>query len=108
MECEHGAAVAKEISMPHARLIIDPPARGAWNMAVDELLLEEACRGARALRLYQWSEATLSLGYFQAAAERTEHTASRDCPLVRRASGGGAIVHHRELTYCLAMPVAER
>jgi len=92
----------------NARLIIDPPARGTWNMAVDEALLEAAGDGVTTLRLYQWSEPTLSLGYFQPVAEREGHAASRDCPLVRRASGGGAIVHDRELTYCLAVPIAER
>jgi lipoate-protein ligase A len=91
-----------------ARLIIDPPARGPWNMAVDDALLESAGDGATTLRLYEWSEPTLSLGYFQTATERAGHAASRDCPLVRRASGGGAILHDRELTYCLAMPIAER
>ena len=94
--------------MSLARLIIDPPARGPWNMAVDDALLESAGEGTTTLRLYEWSEPTLSLGYFQAAAERAGHVASRDCPLVRRASGGGAILHDRELTYCLAMPIAER
>jgi lipoate-protein ligase A len=34
------------------------------------------------------------------------HAASRQCPLVRRQSGGGAIVHDRELTYSLAVPAA--
>ena len=91
-----------------ARLIIDPPARGTWNMAVDDALLESAGEGVTSLRLYEWSEPTLSLGYFQAAAERDGHAASRGCPLVRRASGGGAIIHDRELTYCLAVPIAER
>ena len=97
-------------SRPHgsARFIIDPPAPGAWNMAVDEALLESAGRGLTTLRLYEWSEPTLSLGYFQAAGDRARHAASRACPLVRRASGGGAIVHDRELTYCLAVPIAER
>jgi lipoate-protein ligase A len=92
----------------HARLIIDPPAQGTWNMAVDEALLESAGNGATTLRLYEWNEPTLSLGYFQAAADRAGHEASSACPLVRRASGGGAIVHHREMTYCLAVPIAER
>lgn len=74
-------------------------------MAVDEVLLEEAAeRGRTTLRFYQWSEPTLSLGYFQCHAEREAHAASRDCPLVRRASGGGAILHDAELTYSLAMP----
>lgn len=89
------------------RLILDPPADGAWNMAVDEVLLSDAAeRGLPTIRFYQWSEPTLSFGYFQGHAEREAHAASRDCPLVRRASGGGAIVHDAELTYSLAMPAA--
>jgi lipoate-protein ligase A len=91
--------------MEPVRLLIDPPASGAWNMAVDEVLLEAAAaQGRAALRLYAWDAPTLSLGYFQAAADRELHAASRACPLVRRTSGGGAIVHDRELTYSLAMP----
>ena len=73
-------------------------------MAVDEALLEAAAAGGSAvLRLYQWTPATLSLGYFQAAADRQSHAPSLDCPLVRRASGGGAILHDRELTYSVIL-----
>jgi lipoate-protein ligase A len=91
--------------MAELRLLLDPPAPGAWNMAVDEVLLETAAATGRAtLRFYQWQEPTLSLGYFQSVADRHQHAASRDCPLVRRASGGGAIVHDRELTYSVAIP----
>lgn len=91
--------------MDQLRLIIDLPQSGAWNMAVDEALLESAADGNIAtLRLYTWSEPTLSLGYFQAAAERETHAASHNCALVRRASGGGAILHDRELTYSIALP----
>lgn len=81
------------------------------NMALDEALLESAasggrgsCRAEPTLRIYQWAEPTLSLGYFQAATERESHPASRDCHLIRRPSGGGAILHDRELTYALALP----
>src|SRR5436190_15116613 len=91
--------------MESLRLIIDPPLIGPMNMAIDEALLESAATdGVATLRLYQWSEPTLSLGYFQAAEERERHQASTNCPLVRRASGGGAILHDRELTYSLALP----
>ena len=49
------------------RLVIDPPQSGPWNMAVDEALLLDAVENGNAtLRFYQWSEPTLSLGYFQA------------------------------------------
>ena len=91
--------------MSPARLIIDEPQEGAWNMAVDEALLESAAAGRPTLRFYQWREPTLSLGYFQSADERTRHAASSNCPLVRRSTGGGAIIHDRELTYSLALPL---
>jgi len=87
------------------RLIIDPPAPGAWNMAVDEVLLQEAVNaGVATLRFYQWSEPTLSLGYFQRYKDRRPHAASDACAVVRRQTGGGAILHDRELTYSLALP----
>jgi lipoate-protein ligase A len=74
-------------------------------MAVDETLLEAAAaEGQCSLRFYQWEEPTLSLGYFQARADRRHHPASTQCPLVRRQSGGGAILHDSELTYSLAVP----
>jgi len=91
--------------MDPLRLIIDPPLSGPLNMAIDEVLLESAATtGIATLRLYQWSEPTLSLGYFQASSERERHQPSLACPLVRRASGGGAILHHHELTYSIALP----
>lgn len=88
----------------HFQLFCEAPAPGAWNMAVDEALLEAAVRGRCSLRFYQWNEPTLSLGYFQEYAERRRHPASLGCPAVRRASGGGAILHDLELTYSLAVP----
>jgi lipoate-protein ligase A len=87
------------------RLLIDPPAPGPWNMAVDEVLLETAARwGDSTLRFYRWCEPTLSLGYFQQYADRFEHAASREATAVRRLTGGGAILHDHELTYSLSAP----
>lgn len=92
-----------------ARLILDAPATGCWNMAVDEALLRAVSRRATpTLRIYQWSPATLSLGYFQRAADRRHHGSSALCPLVRRSSGGGAIVHDHELTYSYVTPIKNR
>jgi lipoyl(octanoyl) transferase len=89
------------------QLVIDPPAAGPWNMAVDEVLLMAAAEeGVATLRLYQWSEPTLSLGYFQRYGDRQRHAASRSCAVVRRQTGGGAILHDRELTYSLALPAS--
>jgi lipoate-protein ligase A len=74
-------------------------------MAVDEALLEAAAAdGQSSLRLYRWQEPTLSLGYFQSYADRWRHAASSGATVVRRPSGGGAILHDVELTYSLAIP----
>src|SRR5262245_56986842 len=90
---------------PTIRLLPPSAADGATNMAADEALLETASeRGAAALRFYTWSGPTLSLGYFQPAAVREESARLASLAWVRRATGGAAIVHHRELTYALALP----
>ena len=95
--------------MSAARLIIDDPASGSWNMALDQALLESTdLRKAITLRIYRWSEPTLSLGYFQRADDRNSHAASLDCSLIRRSSGGGAIVHDDELTYSICVPASNR
>ncbi|QDU38677.1 Octanoyltransferase LipM [Maioricimonas rarisocia] len=94
------------------RLLIDDTAgSGSWNMAVDETLLESARSGTDVtLRWYRWQEATVSLGYFQ---KSRAHDRDRfgTLPLVRRLSGGGAILHHHELTYSCTIgpqhPLAE-
>lgn len=91
--------------MTPCRLIVDPPLDGAWNMGFDEALLEQAAdAGVATLRFYQWQEPTLSLGYFQAYDERDTHAESRQAAIVRRQSGGGALMHDRELTYSISLP----
>ncbi len=79
------------------RILIDEPADGAWNMAVDEALLLLG-RGA-ALRLYGWSPHAVSLGYFQRFADFADLPAGT--PIVRRLTGGGAIHHGDEVTFAL-------
>lgn len=89
------------------RLLIDPPLDGPTNMARDEALLQRVDRGEvpATMRLYQWEPATLSLGYFQAYAEVAEQPAAiQAMPVVRRTTGGGAIIHANELTYSLTLP----
>ncbi len=96
-------------SIEDARLIYHQMGPAAWNMAVDEMLLRraEASRSVT-LRIYAWSQPTLSLGYFQNAGDRAGHAASLRCPVVRRSTGGGAIVHDAELTYSLVIPPSLR
>src|SRR5947208_968494 len=86
------------------RLLPFVTAAGAWQMAADEVMLEAAVEGVTSFRVYRWSEATLSLGYFQSAAARLADPLLASLPYVRRASGGAALVHDRELTYALALP----
>ena len=101
---------AAAVSLPpeppaEARVLHSGPAEGAWNMALDEALAEEsAATGVCHVRFYGWLQPTLSLGYFQTFESRRQHQPSQSCAVVRRASGGGAILHHRELTYSIAMP----
>jgi lipoate-protein ligase A len=93
------------IGLMDAFSYIDEPRSGLMNMAIDDAMLDFADeRRAVVLRLYQWSEPTLSLGYFQRIRDRDTHLPSRDLLVVRRATGGGAIVHHHDLTYSLAVP----
>ncbi|HVT26619.1 MAG TPA: hypothetical protein VHE81_01240 [Lacipirellulaceae bacterium] len=93
--------------MLEGRLIVDALGPGALNMAVDEALLADAAEsGTATLRFYGWNEPTLSLGYFQQYEDRKFHPASRDCAVVRRQTGGGAILHDRELTYSLTLPIS--
>ncbi|HCO25583.1 MAG: hypothetical protein CME31_22040 [Gimesia sp.] len=90
----------------HCRLMIEPaPLSGSRNMAIDETLLESAANQQRCtLRWYQWNQPTISLGYFQKNEAEDSAEIWKDLPRVRRLSGGGAILHHHELTYSFALP----
>jgi lipoyl(octanoyl) transferase len=89
--------------MPAVRLLPYAAADGPTNMAADEALLESAGAGVASLRFYGWSEATVSLGYFQPERRRREAGLAH-LSFVRRPSGGDALVHHHELTYALGLP----
>ena len=89
------------------RLLITPPARGAWNMALDEAILEHIGRGESipTFRLYAWKPACLSLGHAQPFADvDIARLKQRGWEVVRRATGGRAILHTDELTYSVIAP----
>ena len=86
-----------------ARLL--PYARhdAAWNMALDEALFEVG--GETTLRFYGWSPHAISLGHFQGRrGEDLSPLLNSGMTVVRRMTGGGAIVHGRELTWSLCLP----
>ena len=92
------------------RLLITPSARGAWNMAVDEAILEHIGSGASipTLRLYAWDPPCLSLGHAQPFADvGMERLGQHGWEVVRRATGGRAILHTDELTYSVIAPADE-
>ncbi len=89
------------------RLILSPAGRGAWNMAVDEAILEAAGSGQvpLTLRLYAWEPPCLSLGYAQPFGDvEREALRQRGWEVVRRPTGGRAILHADELTYSVCGP----
>lgn len=97
------------IDARNIRVLQDPPLDGPVNMARDEALMIRAGRfeSPPTLRLYQWAQPTISLGYFQPFAQyEALARPAGDLPVVRRLTGGGAILHDLELTYSLTLPVA--
>lgn len=90
------------------RLLLEGPSGAAWNMAVDESLLDayaaEDPPRPPTLRLYGWQSPTLSIGRSQPAAGGVEPglLGSENIGLVRRPTGGFAVLHDRERTYAVA------
>jgi len=78
-------------------------------MAVDEVLLARArVRGEAVFRVYSWARPTLSLGRNQRARDVYDPALARELgvDVVRRPTGGRAVLHWREVTYSVAAPVA--
>ncbi len=90
------------------RLIIeDAPRPGAENMAVDEaiLLAHAAGEAPPTLRFYRWDPPAVSLGYFQDYATDVDPAVCRQegIDIVRRPTGGRAVLHDREVTYSVVV-----
>ncbi len=95
----------------HWRLIRSDPNRGAWHMAIDESILEFSGNHQvpPTLRFYTWDPPCLSLGYSQSKADIDEGNLARlGWDLVRRPTGGKAILHTDELTYSVIAPADNR
>lgn len=102
------SAASSDIST--GRLIQDGAHSGEFNMAADVYAAQEAAYSEQViLRLYTWDQPTLSLGFHQKFDEVLRGSyAARGIPIVRRPTGGRAVLHDQELTYCLAIPTSHR
>jgi lipoyl(octanoyl) transferase len=88
-------------------LLVDSPTLGVINMATDEVLLQSVADEMRfpTLRLYGWKPLCLSLGYGQRIREvDLERIRENGWGIVRRPTGGKAILHGDELTYSVTLP----
>jgi lipoyl(octanoyl) transferase len=91
------------------RLLVTPAAPGAENMALDEALMTRARQTDEwTLRVYAWSAPTISLGRNQSAMRHYDRERIRrhGLAVVRRPTGGRAILHHREITYSVTGPAS--
>jgi len=100
------------------RILSTPGCSAAYNMAVDEVLLDGCRRDARrsgagrrdaemmALRIYSWCPPAVSIGYGQEAEKEIDPDQCEryGIELVRRITGGRAVLHDQELTYSLVAP----
>jgi lipoate-protein ligase A len=90
------------------RLIDDGLCDGDVNMATDRAILQACHEEAQpTLRFYGWKSPTLTVGYSQNVDRDVDQTRCRDLgvSLVRRPTGGRAILHHMEFTYCVVAPL---
>lgn len=92
------------------RLLLTPPMDGPDNMALDLALMQRARRtGESVLRAYSWSKPTLSFGRNQrvAGAYDARRIEQAGLDVVRRPTGGRALLHHHEITYSVTSPATD-
>jgi lipoate-protein ligase A len=96
--------------MPRWRLLLTDPASGPENMALDEALMARArSTGEWVLRVYSWSAPTLSFGRHQRACAAYDRAtfAAAGVAVVRRPTGGRAVLHDQEVTYSVTAPAPD-
>lgn len=90
------------------RRIVSEPMTGAANMALDEALFRsvQAGNSSPVLRLYRWQPATVTLGYGQRGDKKVNFSACKKLgvDIVRRLTGGRAVLHAEEVTYSVIAP----
>lgn len=91
----------------HWRVLVDRALPGTTNMARDHALALLARPGEATVRFYRWAAATLSFGRNEPVTVGYRQLLRRSPGMeaVRRPTGGRAVIHDRELTYCVVLPV---
>lgn len=93
----------REIVKKQWYFINSGPCSPAYNMALDEALLDWHSQGEipPVIRFYEWNPATLSIGYFQQVHKdiNLEAVKKQNLGFIRRPTGGRAVLHDQELTY---------
>jgi lipoate-protein ligase A len=89
------------------RLVRDVPRDGFLNMAIDVVLSAAAASGATTLRLYAFDPPAITIGRFQESASLVDRAACDEMgiDIVRRPTGGQAILHTNDFTYSFTCPV---
>jgi len=89
-------------------LIDSGPAPGSWNLALDDAIFQSVRTGSSppTLRLYRWSSPALSIGYAQDRDRDVDRDAcrARGIDVIRRITGGRAVLHDAEVTYSVSAP----
>jgi lipoyl(octanoyl) transferase len=94
---------------PRWAILVTPPLPGADNMALDHALMLRAARtGEATLRIYTWRTPTLSFGRHEAAITMYDRAAieAEGLSVVRRPTGGRAVLHDDEITYSVTAPLS--
>jgi lipoate-protein ligase A len=104
-----GAGFGVAAAATEWRLLSHQASDGTWNMAVDEAIARSVGTGQAppTVRFYAWHPRTVSLGFLQRAdgAVAVEACRRLGVAVVRRPTGGRAVLHDRELTYSLCLPL---
>lgn len=94
------------------RFIISGKLPPATNMAIDESILEGVIKGCspQTVRVYDWDPPTVSLGFHQKIASQIdiEKVKKYGFGIVRRPTGGRAVLHYDEVTYSVIARTADR
>lgn len=96
------------LMMTQWRLVRSGHLAGTMNMAIDEAIMRGVAKGAvpPTLRFYGWDPPAISVGYFQNVSKEVDPAAceSVGVDVVRRPTGGRAVLHDVEVTYSLVVP----